>query len=187
MSAVARSPFVVRLERRFLRFAATILFVIGGVFLGVALFSGGDGARNEMSVCFDHGKDPGADSYGKLTFDTQSGGSVFHVEIMTSPCRLARGLMSRRSLEADWGMAFSLGSLQPAAMWMKDTLIPLDMIFVANGKVVSVSADQVPLSEKMVVSREPVDLVVEVNAGMARKFGIVAGTSVKLGAQKSEF
>jgi uncharacterized membrane protein (UPF0127 family) len=88
--------------------------------------------------------------------------------------------MFRHRLAEDRGMLFLYESVQPVAMWMKNTYIPLDMIFVrADGTIANVVADTVPHSLDTIQSREPVLAVLEVAAGGAERLGIGPGTVIR--------
>jgi uncharacterized protein len=76
-------------------------------------------------------------------------------------------------------MLFDFGEDQPVSMWMRNTLIPLDMVFVeASGRIAGVAPDAVPLSERVIPSPGPVRAVLELNAGTARRLGIRRGDTV---------
>ena len=116
----------------------------------------------------------------KLEFVTHSGVHAFSVEVMRTPAEHARGLMFRRYLPDDRGMLFDFGKVEPVQMWMKNTYIPLDMVFVGRGgEVVSIAADAEPMSERIIPSGGPVLGVVELNAGAAAKIGLAVGDSVR--------
>jgi len=115
-----------------------------------------------------------------LTIVTASGAHRFAVEVMRSDAQRELGLMYRRSLAADRGMLFAFGTVQPVMMWMKNTYIPLDMIFMdKTGHVASIVANARPLSEQILTSGVPVYSVLEVNAGTAAKIGLKLGDSVQ--------
>lgn len=104
----------------------------------------------------------------------------FTVEIARTPEEQAIGLMNRPWLAPRAGMAFAFSVARPAHFWMKNTLIPLDMIFVrADGTVESVAAMTEPMSEATWSSQGPVALVLEINGGLAAKLGIDAGDRVR--------
>ncbi len=89
----------------------------------------------------------------------------------------ARGLMFRRSMAADHGMLFDFERVEPVAMWMKNTYLPLDMLFLrADGTVARIAADTEPLSTRTIPSGEPVLGVLELNAGTAARLGLRAAT-----------
>jgi uncharacterized protein len=101
------------------------------------------------------------------------------VETVTSPAERAMGLMFRRSLAADAGMLFLYARPQPVEMWMKNTFIPLDMIFIGNDWRVSHIAEWAePFSLSTIASEGAVIGVVEVNAGTARDIGLKPGDKV---------
>lgn len=92
----------------------------------------------------------------------------------------ARGLMHVEVLPADQGMLFLYPAPQPVRMWMKNTLIPLDMLFIdAAGRIVGIAADTQPLSTAVIASPGPVVAVLELNAGSAAAWGLVPGDRVR--------
>jgi uncharacterized membrane protein (UPF0127 family) len=77
------------------------------------------------------------------------------------------------------GMLFDFGEVRSVQMWMKDTLIPLDMIFIrSDGTIARVTANAEPYSTRVLPSGEPVRAVLEINAGLAAKYGIKPGALV---------
>jgi uncharacterized protein len=101
------------------------------------------------------------------------------VEVARTPAEHERGLMFRESMPADHGMLFDFEQPQPVTFWMKNTKLPLDMVFIdADGRVTGVSPDAVPYSEDLIRSPGPVRAVLELNAGTARRLGIQAGDRV---------
>ena len=105
--------------------------------------------------------------------------SVFTVEVARTPEEQARGLMHRQSLAPDRGMIFPYSPPQPVGFWMKNTLIPLDMIFIRqDGTIASIAENTVPLSLEMVPSVEPVVAVLEIAGGRSAQLGIKAGDKV---------
>jgi len=115
-----------------------------------------------------------------LTIVTSSGPHAFAVEMMRTPAQLEKGLMFRRFLPADRGMLFDFKVEQPVMMWMKNTYISLDMIFIGkSGRVISIATDTEPLSEHIIPSGGPVLAVLEVNAGTAAKIGLKIGDKVR--------
>lgn len=91
----------------------------------------------------------------------------------------AKGLMYRTELAPDVGMLFDFGVEQPVYMWMKNTYIPLDMVFIrSDGRVASIAADTVPLSTQTISSEVPVSAVLELKAGTAKARGIAVGDRV---------
>jgi hypothetical protein len=105
---------------------------------------------------------------------------VLHVEVMRTEEERERGLMERRFLPVDRGMLFQFDHVQTVLMWMKNTYIPLDMIFLSRGGVVTHIAENAePMSEAIISSNGPAFGVLEVNAGFARKIGLKDGDLVR--------
>lgn len=115
-----------------------------------------------------------------LVVVTASGPQRFEVEVMREEADRARGLMFRRSLAPDRGMLFDFARVEPVSMWMKNTYVSLDMIFIRpNGTVARVAENTEPLSTRTVSSGEPVLAVLEVVAGTAKRLGIKPGDRVE--------
>ena len=109
-------------------------------------------------------------------------GSVhaFTVELALTPDQRARGLMERDQMAADRGMLFDFGLSRRVAMWMKNTYLPLDMLFIReDGTIARIAADTLPLSEEIIDSPEPVRFVLELNGGTAARLGVVSGDRVE--------
>ena len=114
-----------------------------------------------------------------LEIASKSGVHVFAVELASTPQEQATGLMFRRELPEGRGMLFDFHREQPTSFWMKNTYIPLDMIFIrGDGRILRIAENTVPLSETLVPSGGPVRAVLEVIAGTARKLGIAPGDRV---------
>jgi uncharacterized membrane protein (UPF0127 family) len=115
-----------------------------------------------------------------LAITTSSGPHKFTVEVMRTDAERERGLMFRRYMPPDRGMLFDFKTEQPVLMWMKNTYIPLDMIFMNRaGKVVSIARNAEPLSERIIPSGVPAYAVLEVNAGTAAGIGVKVGDVVR--------
>ena len=116
-----------------------------------------------------------------LTVTTANGATHrFTVEVARTPEEQANGLMNRQSLAPDRGMIFPYDPPQPVGFWMKNTLIPLDMIFVApGGRIHRIEANTVPLSLDPVASGAPVEAVLELAGGRAAELGIAPGDKVE--------
>jgi uncharacterized membrane protein (UPF0127 family) len=114
-----------------------------------------------------------------LEIVSKTGVHTFAVEMAVTPEEQAKGLMFRRELPEGQGMLFDFQREQPATFWMKNTYISLDMIFIrADGRILRIAEDTVPLSEALVPSGGPVRAVLEVVAGTAKKLGIAPGDRV---------
>ena len=104
---------------------------------------------------------------------------AFTVEVARTEAEQARGLMYRQSLAPDAGMLFPFSPPRPASFWMKNTLIPLDIIFIrANGSIARIAANTVPHSLDPVAVSEPVAAVLELAGGRAAALGIREGDRV---------
>lgn len=116
-----------------------------------------------------------------LTITTANGKKQnFIVEVARTQEEQAYGLMNRQTLSPDRGMIFPYAPPQPVAFWMKNTLIPLDMVFIApGGKILRIEENAVPLSLEPVGSGDAVEAVLELNGGRSAELGIAAGDQVK--------
>jgi hypothetical protein len=114
-----------------------------------------------------------------LEIITKAGVQVFSVEVMRSDEERAKGLMFRKELPEGRGMLFDFNPEQNVSMWMKNTLIPLDMIFIqSDGRILRIAENTKTESEAIIPSGGLVRGVLEVIAGTARKFGIKPGDRV---------
>ena len=114
-----------------------------------------------------------------LEVASKDGVHIFAVELALTPEQQAQGLMYRKELPEGQGMLFDFKRDQEATFWMKNTYVPLDMIFIrADGRIHRIAANTVPLSEALVSSGGPVRAVLEVVAGTAKKLGIAPGDRV---------
>ena len=104
---------------------------------------------------------------------------IFHVELANTPDTLKNGLMFRTSLDKDHGMLFDFGTPQQVTMWMKNTYIPLDMLFIrADGTIARIAKRTEPHSLEMIPSVEPVTAVLEIPAGVTDELGIQTTSNV---------
>ena len=114
-----------------------------------------------------------------LTIATEGDAVMFTVEIADTEELRARGLMFRQRLPEDKGMLFDFGSPRPVSMWMKNTYIPLDMLFIrADGTIAYIAENTVPKSLDTVGISEPVLAVLELAGGTSRKHGFRSGDTV---------
>lgn len=101
----------------------------------------------------------------------------FDIELADTPSQLSSGLMYRDSLAIDQGMLFLMPRNEIQSFWMKNTYLPLDIVFIGiDSTVVSVSEKTVPFSEERIVSSAPAAFVLELNAGVAAQSKITPGT-----------
>lgn len=111
-----------------------------------------------------------------LKLVTSSGEHTFKIEMALSGEEKARGLMFRRSLADDAGMLFPYEPPQEATMWMRNTYISLDMVFIrADGVVHRIEAGTEPFSEAVIASGGDVAAVLELKAGIAGRIGLKPG------------
>ena len=117
---------------------------------------------------------------GTLIIETEAGASHrLEVEIALDPADRSRGLMFRESMPADHGMLFDFERPQQVTMWMRNTILPLDMLFIEEtGRIAWVAADTKPFSEELIEAPTPVRAVLELNAGTAKRLGIAPGARV---------
>jgi len=114
-----------------------------------------------------------------LEIASKSGVHVFNVELAVTSEERQRGLMFRRSVPEFYGMLFDFKDEQEVQMWMKNTYVSLDMIFIqGDGRIRSIAENTDPESERIISSRGPVRAVLEVVGGTARKLDIQPGDRV---------
>ena len=115
-----------------------------------------------------------------ILIDTASGPKAFKVEVAADAASQEHGLMYRQDLPPDAGMLFDFHQESRVSFWMKNTPLPLDMVFIrADGTVASVEPNAVPYSTESIPSGEPVRAVLEINGGRAHDLGIAPGDKVR--------
>ncbi len=115
-----------------------------------------------------------------LKIQTAAGEKNFALEIADTDQSRSAGLMYRTDFPADRAMIFVFGEERPVMMWMANTPLPLDMLFVSkDGTIAHIAENTKPFSKDIVSSGVPVAFVIEVNAGIAEKEGIKAGDKVR--------
>lgn len=134
-----------------------------------------------------HGGNVSAQGMGNLVSFSREGLTVrsgdkthkFSVELALNRRQHSQGLMFRRQMAPDAGMLFVYRREESMAMWMKNTFVPLDMLFIArDGTVRRIAERTVPMSEEVIPSEGPVVAVLELNAGTVSRLGIKAGDKV---------
>jgi len=114
-----------------------------------------------------------------LSLVTAGGEHRIEVEVAETPEEKAVGLMFRRSVPENTGMLFPYSSPQEVTMWMRNTYVPLDMIFIrADGIIHRIEERTEPFSEKTIASRGPVTAVLELAGGAASRLGLKPGDRV---------
>ncbi len=125
---------------------------------------------------------PAAMAFGHSRVNIVTGAGIrrhFAVEVATSPAQRQRGLMFRHHLAANAGMVFIFRHSRPVIMWMKDTLIPLDMVFIgADGRIAGLARQAVPESLTHIPSPGPVQAVLEIQGGAAARLDLAVGDRV---------
>ena len=125
---------------------------------------------------------PGADlelETAPLTIDSATGRFEFEVELAATAEQRRQGLMFRDSLEDDRGMLFDFGRTAPVTMWMRNTYIPLDMLFIdADGQIHRIVENTQPLSDAVIGSGGSVRAVLELRGGVSAELGIQPGDRV---------
>ncbi|HLT78085.1 MAG TPA: DUF192 domain-containing protein [Ferrovibrio sp.] len=115
-----------------------------------------------------------------LVILTQKGPQRFRVELADNDVSRARGMMFRTSMAPDAGMLFDFKQEQMASFWMRNTLIPLDMLFIkADGTILNIHQRAIPRDETGINSAGPVRAVLELNGGTVSRLGIRPGDRVQ--------
>lgn len=117
----------------------------------------------------------------QVTIATKDGGELtFQVEVADTPAKRELGLQYRRDLPVDRGMIFLFPVESEHAFWMKNTPIPLDMIFIGRDrKIVGIVEQALPFSTDSRSVAGASQFVLEINGGLAKRYGIKAGDSVR--------
>ena len=114
-----------------------------------------------------------------LTIEASDERFEFQLELAKTPAERARGLMFRESLADEHGMLFDFGHPQPVAMWMRNTLIPLDILFIrSDGRISRITRNAEPLSDRVLESGEPVRAVLELRGGLTAERDIEPGDRI---------
>ncbi len=112
----------------------------------------------------------------KATLVTANGNFVFNIELAQTSEERAQGLMFRQTLAKDAGMLFDFGEEREVAFWMRNTFIPLDMIFIAaDGEIKSIHENARPQDPTSIPSGFPVRFVLEIPGGRSREIGLAVG------------
>lgn len=124
-----------------------------------------------------------------LTIETTSGKiHEFVAELALDDAQRSQGLMFRKTMPPENGMLFDFGEERNVSMWMRNTLIPLDMLFIArDGRITHIHENAVPHSESIISSRGAVKFVLELNGGTAKRYDVQTGNivrSAQIGNQK---
>ncbi len=132
-----------------------------------------------VALCVFSGPTAWAASFEPLEIVTKNGVQVFSVEMATTEQEKETGLMYRKELADGKGMLFDFSPPQEISMWMKNTYVSLDMIFIrADGRILRIAENTEPLSTRIIPSQGLAKGVLEVVAGTAKKYGIQPGDRV---------
>jgi uncharacterized protein len=119
-------------------------------------------------------------SEDRLVVHTDKGAFTFNVEVVDTPETRAQGLMFRTELADDAGMLFDFKEVRPVSFWMQNTLIPLDMIFIApDGTVETIHVNARPRDPTGIPSQVPVQFVLEIPGGRSVEIGLEPGDRVE--------
>lgn len=142
--------------------------VIAGLMMGLALLGSGPKFLSDNNAL-----EP-------LSIETGSAVQGFLVEMARTPEEQSKGLMYRKSMAADHGMLFPLKQPRQVSFWMKNTFIPLDMLFIdADGTIVQIIENAEPHTLTPRRSVGPVSAILEINGGLSKQLGISPGQTVR--------
>lgn len=117
--------------------------------------------------------------HGALTIEASGGKFHFEIEVAETPAARARGLMFREGLSDDHGMLFDFGHPQEVTMWMRNTFISLDILFIrSDGRISRIARNAQPLSDRVMESGGPVRAVLELRGGLTAERGIEPGDRI---------
>lgn len=115
----------------------------------------------------------------RLNIETASGTHGFDIELRDTADGRTIGLMHRKTMPVNHGMLFDFEVAEPVAMWMKNTLLPLDMLFIrTDGTIANIATHTQPMSTRVIPASEPVRYVLELNAGTADRIGARPGDQI---------
>jgi uncharacterized membrane protein (UPF0127 family) len=116
-----------------------------------------------------------------LKIETKNGPVTLNVEVADTEIKREHGLMFRRGLPEKAGMIFLFDDEHPISMWMKNTYIPLDMVFIGDDwRIKHIVREAEPLSAEIINSGQPASRVLEIGGGEAAKLGLALGDAVSL-------
>ena len=146
----------------------------------LAVVGPGPGLAIVLSLAAGQALAEAACASGRLDLRWQGGKESFAVDVADDPAERARGLMFREGMDPGAGMLFAYPQPKSVSFWMKNTLIPLDMIFAdGTGRVTRVKAMAQPLDESLIDGGEGVQFVLEINGGLAARLGIAPGAELR--------
>ncbi|MDT9598370.1 DUF192 domain-containing protein [Sphingosinicella rhizophila] len=155
--------------------------ILNRLFLAILLATGAHGCRAETQNVASPSAAIAPSGLDVVTLEVRGSDSshAFRVEIARTPEEQEKGMMFRDSMGADDGMIFPFPSPRPARFWMKNTMIPLDLIFIReDGTIARIAVNAEPYSLAGIESGEPVAAVLEIAGGRSVELGIVEGDRV---------
>lgn len=177
---IAKTSIKQKLMIGFLVFAM-ILFVLGGVLKSFNATR--TTSTKNLSIQNIEAVEPMFRKDSELTFipkDATIPKQTLNIEIADTPAAIEKGMMFRKSNLENQGMLFKMQKEEPQVFWMKNTHIPLDIIFIdSKKKIVSIQKNAIPYSERQLASNLPAKYVLEVNADYCKKYAINVGDSVE--------
>ena len=151
--------------------------IIVAVAAGIASTGAGGSARAQSAVA-PHGE-PQHLATETLVVHTSHGPQPFKVQFADTEQTREMGLMFRKDMPAGEGMIFEFFQPQPVAFWMRNTILPLDIIFISqDGRILNIAANARPFDETPLPSSDDARAVLEINAGLAARLGIKAGDKI---------
>ena len=149
--------------------SSALAFLGGVVLFAAAALAAGSGEAQSLAMERD-----------ELVIETATESHRFTVEVARTGEQRALGLMFRDQMPTDAGMLFIYSREKPVGMWMKNTLIPLDMLFIgSDGRIFQIVERTVPHSTKLIEAERPARAVLELNGGTAHRLGIEPGDRVR--------
>jgi uncharacterized membrane protein (UPF0127 family) len=153
--------------------------------VALGLVAGLAACQPSASNAVELGQSPAGLELVPLTITSNGRDHRFTVEVASTVEQQSMGLMYRNKLAPDRGMIFPFDPPRDASFWMRNTLIPLDMIFIrADGSIANIAENTVPYSEEPVLSAGPVAAVLEIAGGRAAELGLKPGDRVKWSSPK---
>lgn len=155
------------------RLIVIIGLALGVLGVGVSAFAQDNASDNSQAMYLAVDPQP-------LTISNVQDEHAFSVEVADTDNSRMRGLMFRTDLPEDRAMIFVFDDVRPITMWMRNTPLSLDMLFIrADGTIARILESTKPFSEDLLGSGEPVAFVIEINGGITKKLGIRAGDNVR--------
>jgi uncharacterized membrane protein (UPF0127 family) len=170
-----------RINQRIIWLIVAIAVIVWVILAQVRSHNGKNEAGAEKNIIGEMQSSYQFHDQGELSFQLPDGKTISQIEIelADNPSKITLGLMYREKMAENQGMLFIFPDSQPRAFWMKNTILPLDMIFAdPDGIIVTIQEHTIPLSEESYISEIPAKYVVEVNAGYVNAHDIKQGDKI---------